>query len=856
MAKGPLRLAIEDFIQTSPPSVAFFSYKTGFNHRLQEITDLVNEVLPLADLHSFVFATYALGLGTLYIFTGFRPFFDILTAIAHPPAPEDAIAKVMQYVTKLEHNSGYDDFVTGIGAITYEGLKAKVDGMTADDLDNPDRIISELYGLCTTTNLAMGLTSWAAELATGGLDKAFGMMIQDILHTTGVSRLSHHLTLGMLNNSVLPIIDHYYALKYRPQRFTASEVRDLYALGRITPEQVRAEAAGIGWRDEDIAQWIALAFKPVGEADIWQAWHEGKIDMTEVAVRLRALGYDPDDIPLLFTLNPMPPEAELKSTSASTLRTAYRDGLISANDLNAGLEVLNYNPDERALVKSIEDITKANAAKTLTVSEIKSAWTVNVIGDQEARHYLGLEGFESDQIDLLLDTWKKEIVPTFRLVNLSTIVGAYVTHIFNRQQAHDKLTGIGFSDDDATLELDLAELRNPDAFNPPPAPPQKLLTPGVLSELVFYGLMTQPQMHDRLVALNYSDADATLLAQAAAIRAQPKPTPLPSGTIDNAYRSGVIDRTAAVLFYEQLGYTEVNANLTVDTIEAKYPADFGAPPEVRIKTLSEATLIALDVNGIITDAELTARLQALNYLPSDITLVINRVAQMKAPPVKVLTEATVLQAYLVGVLTRDQVIARLVEMKFTAADAETTVTTFEQSNPAVFNPQLVQVVRSPSITALVTAALNTLITEAEYYARAAELGYTPDDAALFLALATRNPRKSTTQLSVSNITSAYGAGFYSFGQAQTLLATRGYSDEDSTILLRLSKDVIQDTTTWYALLGGKLDFPSALTALVNAKYNDKDIVAAFGTLPAATLTALGVNLQDLASFLAQFPGGQ
>jgi hypothetical protein len=826
------------------------------NGRAQELADLYNSVAPLNNVKEWIWFSYFLGFGSLYLITGWRPAYDILYGMLHPPTPTQIKETVVDTIAGVFGDPVIGEWVEIMGSLVTDPVMDLFEEFANHEEKDPRDFARRFHGLMTAITTTGTLADFVAQATSLGQIKAIGTMVQSVYWNLGLGFLGWQTMAPILTAGLQPGLTRHYNKLYRPMRFSASELRDLYALGEITADELREGARSMGWRDADIEQWIQLAFRTLSAGDIWQAYHEGKMDQAEVTRRLRVLGYDPADIPLMIALNPAPPENEVKELSASTARRSYRENLISAEQLRTYLKLLDYSEAEIDLITSLEDLSREDAAKRLTVGQVKEAWTANVLTDSEAVHWLKQAGFPSQQITILLDTWKQEIVPVFVKVNLGTVIGAYVTHIYNRVQTYDKLATIGFSPEDATLELDLAELRNPDAFQPPTPPPAKLLTPGVLAELVFYGLMTPQQMHDRLVMLAYTDPDATLLTEAARIRAMPTPKPLPQATIANAYRAGVILRAQAAQMLGALGYTAENVALILDTLEARYPEDFGAPGEIRMKVLNEATLVDLTVAGVITPDELRSRLVALLYELGDIELILVRVEQLMAPPVRILTQTTVERGYIAGVLTREAAYAKLIEIFFTPEDADQILNTVEIENPAVFNPALVQVVRLPSISALVMAVQNGLITEAEYLARCQEIGYRPEDAQLYLALATRNERKATTQLSPAQIVAAYNKGFYSYGAALSFLAQRGYSDADGIILLRTSKDLIENTDAWYGMLQGDLTFSDVLTQLVNFNYADEDILKAFSGLPPATRSTLGVDLTDLGTFLKTFPGGE
>lgn len=856
MAPGPLRRAIEDFIATSPPSLSIKTYWEQCVGRSEELTELFNTVWPLNGLREYIWFTYFLGLGIVYFWTGFSTAYEILNTMAHPPSIESVTDQVQVQIRKAFSSPAVADVIELIGTIITDPVFNLFEQYAGKDNVDPKDFARAFHGLMTGITTTGAISDAVAEVTSAGAIKAVGNMVQSVYWNLGLGFLGWQTMAPILSAGLQPGLTRYYQKLYRPMRFGASELRDLYALGAITPDRMREEARNLGWRDGDIEQWIRLAFRTLSASDVWQAWHEGKRDPDWVVERMRALGYDPADIPLMMQLNPAPPEHEIKDLSASTARASYREGLISAEQLRTYLTELDYSTAEINLIIGLEDLKREDQVKRLTVSQIKEAWTSNVLSDAEARHWLETAGFAGEQITLLMQTWAAEVQPTFRKVNSGTVIGAYVEHIYNRLQAYEKLLTIGFREEDATLELDLAELRNPEAFQPPAPPPPKLLTPGVLAELVFYGLLTPVAMQARLIAMGYTEADAALLSEAARLRTVQAPRPLPFSAVANAYVAGVIDRQTAREMLVALGYSEGGADIALDTLEAQFPQAFGAPPEVRIRQLTEGTLIDLTVARVITIDELRARLTELAYVPADIELVIVRVGQLMAPDVRIMTQSTVERAYITGVITREQTLARLVGMAFTPEDAENIVLNVEAENPAVFNPGLIQPVRLPSIAALVAAVGRGLITEDEYLARCAEVGLSADDARLYLALATRNERKSTTALNPSQIVAAYGKGFYSFSGAQSFLTQRGYSDGDAAILLRIQKDLITNTEAWYSLLHGDLGYQEVLVQLINGRYSDEDIMLAFGSLSPQKQAAFGIDIRELNSFLGEFPGGQ
>ena len=275
-----------------------------------------------------------------------------------------------------------------------------------------------------------------------------------------------------------------------------------------------------------------------------------------------------------------------------------------------------------------------------------------------------------------------------------------------------------------------------------------------------------------------------------------------------------------------------------------------APYEVMTSESQERML------AIITPDEMRDYLLGLGYSESDADLLVARAANLATPLPRILTADNVRQAYLYGVITRDQANQKLLDIDYSQADAKTILDTLEAQNPQVFHPELVQSIRMPSISALATAVYNGLITEDEFYARAKEIGYAPEDAALYLKPATNGSTKATKELSTSQVLAAYDAGLFDFDTTLNRLEAQGYSESDAIILIRTRKDEIRNTDTWYSLMVGAIDANSAIAQLISAGYSDQDIVDAFSHLSPATLAAMGIDLATLAAALAITPGGQ
>jgi hypothetical protein len=769
--------------------------------------------------------------------------------------PADVEKQLADWIDKFFTNPQYASLIKVMGTAITEPILATLEQFAGDDQADPKNMARAFHGVMMSLTTASTLADTLAEATSIGAIKSVGTMFTNMYWNLGLGFLGWQTLAPLLEAGLKPGLTRYYNRKYQPQRFSASDWRDLYALGEATLQDVYDEGRNEGWRDKDLAKWVKLAFRSLAQGDIWDAYHKGFMDQTEAIRRLRVLGYDPADIPLLFKLNPAPEVNDAHAFSVSTARNAYEAQLLSRSQLTAILKGLKYGDLEITTLIALSDLNVAQKVKGLAVGQVKAAWGENVLNDTEARHYLGQAGLDKSQQDILLKTWQAELAPQARKLNSGTIGGAYVEGILTRAQASQKLTGLGYTQDDALLQLDLVEKRNPEAFGAAPPPPVRTLAPGTLSELLAVGLITADQMTARLVALNYSQADAALLTQAAVVKAAVPKKQLPQASVENAYVAGVLSRAQAAAYLKDLGFDDASAKIILDTDEQKNAGVFKQPPAQRALQLSAGTLSDLLILGLIDAKTMKADLLALGYSASDADLLVARSTSLATPLPRILTADNIRQAYLYGVIDRATAEADLEGIDYDPADAKTILDTLEAANPQVFHPDLVQSIRMPSISALASAVYNGLITETEFYARAQEIGYSPGDAALYLKPATNGSTKPTLSLTAAQLLAAYSAGLLDYGTTLDRLESMGYNEDDAILLIRTHKEEIRNGDVWFGLVSGVLDPNNAIAQLIAAGYSDNDIYNAFASLPASTLAAMGIDLPSLAGALAITPGG-
>jgi hypothetical protein len=735
--KGPLRQAIDNFISDNP--ITIWWNKTKDLEELRASSwDTQFRMLAQYDPQYKNLSNYQMIARLMYIYLGNTGDFNHYGKILG-----QFMGDKTTWIDRLGINlkdiidTGTSDpdvqkLIKVIGTIATEPILSTLESaVTAGDSD-PKAIAQTFEGVITTMTTLSGVMNLIGEAASLGQIKAISEMFMQQYWNLGLGFLGWQVLSPLLDYGMKPSMQRYYAKLSRYQRFTETEMRDLYALGEVSQDDLKAALQEGGWRDQDIQQWIKLAYKSLPESDAWDLFDSGDMSQDELIGRLRGYGYDPADIPLMLKDHANQTDQEAKTVTLSTVRTSYKEDLISEAEYRSLLASLKKNPQEIDLLDQIDTAAKSQAARELSISQIKGAYTQGVITRIQAIHEISVLGYASDSATILMQTWDNENSPSFLKLNKSTILDAYRNGVISRGDASSKLQAIGYTPEDAELNIKLLEVKNPQILLPPDQRTSKVLTPGNLTALVVSGLLSPEDMQARLVTAGYSQSDAESLTDLARIKATQSTKPL--------------------------------------------------------------------------------------------------------------TQSDISQAYVTGVITRDQAKTDLVNLGFEQDAAETILLTLEKENVAAFFPGSNNSLTAPSISVLVKAYNNGIIDQASYYAKAAEIGYSTDDANLYLLISESTASSTIKTLSQAQVADAYDGGYLTHAESQDRLTAMGYAVDDANLILRMKKADVSDTDQFTAMIAGTLNPDDAISALLADKYTATDIKAAFDQLSATALAQLGINI--------------
>ena len=588
-----------------------------------------------------------------------------------------------------------------VGAIQYGGEA---------DSNKAKESARRLIGLVTGMSVAPGLLSTAIETVSFGKIKNAGEAFRNVYWNLGLGFLTWQ-TLGDLFGATIsnPLKEEYQGI-YRPNRFSLSQLQDLYGLGYISVDDFRSRLAKLGYRDRDIDYVVALSYRHLSQGDIFDAYNKGLINRNQLELRLRGLGYDPSDISILIELHRPEDASDQAKMLLSTVKNAFKEHFISAGQFRSYLGQMGYSETEIELELQLLSMSDDEQIKTLAVSQVREAYMHNVIGAQEVIKYLTDNDLPIEGIQIMLRTWDIEKAPVVLKLNKTTITQAYRAGVIDRVRAEELLREVGYSAEATTLIMDVEDV-TPQAANPKP-------TLGAIMTAFRNEIIDEETFTRWMTNQGYNEKAITLYRELSLYNPPEKNVTLTKSELLSAYQKNVIGYDECLAGLQALGYDLEDAAILLATYTPKVVLPQTALP-------SKDAIVAVYFMGYMSDGELTGWLNKLG-LTGEATLVIgDLISEMKAGTVAAPYVGSFMQGLLQGLINYEQFIEGMSFYEIDpglSAYVYTILSYTEKSNT-----------REITKSDIETAIKNETITEVEGIGRLLLLGYDGGDIEIMLS---------------------------------------------------------------------------------------------------------------------------
>lgn len=232
-----------------------------------------------------------------------------------------------------------------------------------------------------------------------------------------------------------------------PSRVDIQIIRQALRQHRITAEQADAYRTRLGFPEDQWQMILELGSNALSTSDIQTAYEYGWMSDSDITTYLQGQGYTDDDIALLKNIYIKAAESTGGQVYRQVARTAYLDNVISAADFTKILQQIQLPPESITLELTALDLQKEIGVKQLSAADIKTAYESGDITVDEVKTRLTNEGFNADDVALILSNWQIGPYAVTGKTTAKTIMRYYYGGLITKEQAETDLTRIGIDAD-------------------------------------------------------------------------------------------------------------------------------------------------------------------------------------------------------------------------------------------------------------------------------------------------------------------------------------------------------------------------------------------------------------------------
>ena len=201
-------------------------------------------------------------------------------------------------------------------------------------------------------------------------------------------------------------------LSYSP--YTRVDVRRMYQMGILTPEDVFRAYKDLGYDDEHAENLTKFTVAGASESErdltkseILQGYRYKILSENETKEALMKMGYDESEAEYYIALEDYKIEKERKEELLKRTKTEFTKGIISRNEVIKRLSEANLNSKEIDYYLSIWDTTRQTKPRQPSLSDLKTMYKARVIDERTFREELANLGYSDRYIE-----WYVELLKT------------------------------------------------------------------------------------------------------------------------------------------------------------------------------------------------------------------------------------------------------------------------------------------------------------------------------------------------------------------------------------------------------------------------------------------------------------
>lgn len=172
-------------------------------------------------------------------------------------------------------------------------------------------------------------------------------------------------------------------------------------------------------------------------------------------------GYDEQTIKAVLGTAHHTKTVKQRDLTEGMLSELYQEQAITADDFKSHLKQLGYSDTEADLIVKLDDWKIVKSQRDIAISHVRASYVGHKISEQEAVHQLDALHVPATMRDKILPEWELERKSAVRLLTPAQIAAAWRLQLMSTADALTYLENLGYSLDDATLLIILANKGQP-----------------------------------------------------------------------------------------------------------------------------------------------------------------------------------------------------------------------------------------------------------------------------------------------------------------------------------------------------------------------------------------------------------
>ena len=200
-----------------------------------------------------------------------------------------------------------------------------------------------------------------------------------------------------------------------------------------------------------------IAYNPVTRVDLRRIYQDGYLSFEELVNGYLDLGYSPENAELISKWVDSRYGEERKNLTKSSILKLYRYEVLTREEAVQYLQDLGYSADNAEDLVTAEELQQAERVKKRKIRLYRKIYLKGESEPGTVKALLSQAGVSDAEISELIEEWELEKAEQIRYLSKDDITDFYKSGMITREYAEEKLSEIGYRDEDVELILALAD---------------------------------------------------------------------------------------------------------------------------------------------------------------------------------------------------------------------------------------------------------------------------------------------------------------------------------------------------------------------------------------------------------------